>query len=101
MLMAAAVAFDPQEPVFEPPTAQIILELFQHEAGKRSLIVPKFLTQARQMLLNDRIQRGILWLMSPIASASTNPISPLPQSVSDQCGSHRHRLRRVDCNAKI
>ena len=55
MLMATAVAFDPQEPMFEPPATQIILELVEHEAGKISLMMAKFILQAGQMLLDDRV----------------------------------------------
>jgi hypothetical protein len=34
MLMAAVATFDPQEPLFEPATAKVVLELRLHEAGQ-------------------------------------------------------------------
>ena len=55
VLMATAVAFDPQEAMFEPSATQVILELVEHEAGKISLMMAKFILQAGQMLLDDRV----------------------------------------------
>ena len=38
VLMTAAVALHPHKAVFEPPTAQVVLELGQYEAGQRALV---------------------------------------------------------------
>jgi hypothetical protein len=63
MLTAAAVAFDADEAVFEQAAAQIVAELPGDERWQGRLPVREVIAELRKTLLDDRVERRLLWLM--------------------------------------
>ncbi len=72
VFMVAAVALHAHEAVFQSAAAQVVLELAQDEAGQCRLVMLQFIPQGRKMLLDDRIERRVLWLMALVAVICAN-----------------------------
>ena len=60
LLMAAGIALDAQESVFEAPAFQVRLELFVDEAGQRGSFGFKPFEKPREVLFDESVERGLL-----------------------------------------
>ena len=69
MFVPAAIALYPHKAVFEPPAAQVVLELGQHESRQLHLVTLQFIPQSRKLLFDDGIERRVLRLMALVAVA--------------------------------
>ena len=58
--MAAGIAFDAQESVFEAPALQVRLELFDDEMGERDSFGIKAFEKPREVLLDEGVEWGLL-----------------------------------------
>lgn len=59
MLVTAAIALYPNEAVFKAPTAQVVTELVDDEGRQRPVLSGQFAGKCRQVLLNNRVERGL------------------------------------------
>jgi len=69
VLVLAAIALHAQEAVFEPAAAQIVLEFGEHKSWQRSFPLLQRIAQARQVLLDDRVERRVFRRVPLIACA--------------------------------
>ena len=66
MLVTATVALYPNEAVFEAPAAQVATELVNDEGGQRRVVSGQFVGKRRQVLLNNRVERGLFRFVASV-----------------------------------
>ena len=66
MLVTTAIALNPNESVFEAPAAQVVTELVDDEGRQRRAVSGQFVGKRRQVLLNNRVERGLFRLVAPV-----------------------------------
>ena len=86
LLMAAGIAFDAQESVFEAPAFEVRLELFDDEVGERDTIGVEPLEKPREVLLDEGVERGLLRAVTFVRGCVTG---------ESRSGSGGHRLSVV------
>ena len=53
--------------MFEAPAAQVLTELFDDEGGQRRVVQCQFAGKRRQVLFNNRVERGFFRFVPPVA----------------------------------
>ena len=66
MLVTAAIALDSNEAVFEAPAVQIATGLVDDEGGQRRVVSGQLVGKRRQVLLNNRVERGLFRFVAPV-----------------------------------
>ena len=67
MLMAALVALNPQETMFEPSAAQVRLELITHEPGQHGIALTKMREECVGVLLDHLVEQSLLGPVARVA----------------------------------
>ena len=68
MLVATAVAFDPQKTMFQPATGEIVVELLSDETRKPGALFSYMVQELRQVLFDDGKERRLLGFVAPVAN---------------------------------
>jgi hypothetical protein len=66
VLVTTAIALYPNETVFEAPAAQVATKLVDDEGGQRRVVSRQFVGKRRQVLLDNRVERGLFRLVAPV-----------------------------------
>jgi hypothetical protein len=66
VFVTAAVALYPNETVFKAPTAQVVTELVDDESRQRRVVSGQFVSKCRQVLLNNRVERGLFRFVASV-----------------------------------
>ena len=72
VFIAAAIAPDAQEAVFQQTALQVVLELPADKLGQVATRPFDFLNEAREMFGDKGIKPGLFWPMAAVGRSSTN-----------------------------
>ena len=66
MFVAADIALNPDEAVFEPTAAQVVSKSAHDESWKRPVVSCQFASQTGEVLFHKRVEHTVFRFMTPI-----------------------------------
>ena len=71
MFVSATVALDPQKPIFQAATSEVIVEPMGDESMQLGTLFRYMAQESGQMVLNNRVERCFFWLVSAVADETS------------------------------